>query len=296
MKNKIFKEYLIFVLIILAGLFGGGIGVFGKIALKEIPSFSFTFIRFSFASIFLLPILLRSHLKIDKSILKIIALSLLASANVILFSFGIKHTSASIGQMIYTASPLLTALLSFFLLKEKFSRAKTLGLIIGFIGTLIIVLIPLFENNFKVNSQMSGNLIILTAMISFTLYSVISKKLTIDYKPIQITSIFAFTTFCLTGLLSLYDLKNSPEWWQEVSLKAIVSVAYVGILGTALYYLLMQIIIKKASPVISNLILYLQPIATIILSITFLDESLSLIFLAGSALSLVGVWKTTRSK
>jgi drug/metabolite transporter, DME family len=133
-------------------------------------------------------------------------------------------------------------------------------------------------------------------MTSFTLYSVLLKKTAAGYKPIQTTFVFALVAFILSAIFSVSDFINTPSWWLGVSVQSILSIIYVGIFGTALYYLLMQIIIKKASPVISNLILYLQPITAIILSVIFLGETLSLFFIIGAVLSFAGVLFVTQSK
>ena len=223
-------------------------------------------------------------------------MSLLASIEVILFTFGIKKTSATLTQLIYTASPLLTAFFSLLILHKSTNSHKLIGLLIGFIGTTFIIILPLFENEFRINSTFIGNLIIVCAMTFYTLYSVFSKKISVQFKPIQITAVFSFTTLILLFFLSLYEIIISTSWVDSLSLKSLLAVLYVGIFGTAIYYLLVQIIIKKSSPVTSNLILYLEPIAAIILANLFLSERLTAFIIIGGLLSFIGVWLTTREE
>jgi len=282
------NKLLILFLIISAATLGGGAGVFGKIALAEIPPFSFTFLRFLIASIFLIPFSLKYLPTFKRKDYKIILLSLLASANVVLFAFGIKHTTANISQMIYTAVPIVSALLSFYYLKERFGVGKIIGIVVGFVGTVIVVLLPLISNN-NGGSTLGGNLMIAIAMLSISLYWVLSKKFHSQYSSLEINNYFIFTTTVLLFFLSIFDLLRQPTWWHGVSINAYLALIFVAILSTAIYYLISQIIVKKATPVMASMVLYVQPFTTFIWSYYFLSEKLSVLFLIGVFLSLLGV-------
>jgi len=282
------NKLLILFLIISAATLGGGAGVFGKIALAEIPPFSFTFLRFLIASIFLIPFSLKYLPTFKRKDYKIILLSLLASANVVLFAFGIKHTTANISQMIYTAVPIVSALLSFYYLKERFGVGKIIGIVVGFVGTVIVVLLPLISNN-NGGSTLGGNLMIAIAMLSISLYWVLSKKFHSQYSSLEINNYFIFTTTILLFFLSIFDLLRQPTWWHGVSINAYLALIFVAILSTAIYYLISQIIVKKATPVMASMVLYVQPFTTFIWSYYFLSEKLSILFLIGVFLSLLGV-------
>src|SRR3989344_5173665 len=102
--------------VLLAVVAGGGNAVFTKIALREIPPFS---------SIFL-----REKPKIDKDFGYAFAVSTFATINIVMFAFGVRLTSASVSQMIYAGVPMIIAILSYFMLKEKVTRQKVIGLIV----------------------------------------------------------------------------------------------------------------------------------------------------------------------
>ncbi len=213
----------------------------------------------------------------------------MASANVVLFAFGIRHTSANISQMIYTAVPIVSAILSFYLLKERFGFKKILGVVVGFIGALFIVLLPLFSKTDSMVSNVWANLIIVIAMLSISLYWVLSKKFHDKYSSMEINNYFIFTTTILLFFLSIYDLIKEPFWYNNVSLNSYLSLLFVAVLSTAIYYLISQVIIKKATPVIAAMILYVQPFTTFIWSYYLLSETLSILFIIGTSLVLFGV-------
>ncbi len=286
-ENKRDRWY-IFLLVVTAAILGGGAGVFGKIALTEIPPFSFTFLRFTAASLFLIPFSKGSFPVFSKEHSKIILFSLLASLNVILFAFGIKHTTANTGQVIYTAVPIISAILSFWFLKEKFGARKVAGVALGFLGAMFVVLLPFVTKGSEAGT-LYGNSIIFLAMLSISFYFVWSKKFQSAYSPMQINNYFIFTTAFLALFLSLPDFLKEPYWWQNVSLKSLLALLFVAFFSTALYYLLHQIIVKKSTPVMASMILYIQPFKAFVLSYIFLAEKLTPLFLIGVLLSLLGV-------
>jgi len=69
----------------------------------------------------------------------------------------------------------------------------------------------------------------------------------------------------------------------------------VGILGTAVWYLLYQYIIKHSSPLTASTILYLQPAATFIWAFLLLGEQVTRGFLIGTALAFLGIYLTLQS-
>jgi len=281
------SNYPVILLILLAAIFGATTGVLGKIVLIEIPSFSFTFLRFFIALIFLIPFSLKHLPTFEKKDWKIILLSLLASINVILFSFGIKHTTANMSQMIYSAVPIVSAILSFYLLKEKFGFNKVIGIIIGFVGTITIILMPLISNNS--GGTIVGNFIITIAMLSISLYWVLSKKLQLTYSSIKINNYFITTTTILLIPFLFFDLIKNPYWIKNVSSVSYLYMIFIAVFGTAICYLINQILIKRTTPVMNSMILYIQPFATFLLAYIFLSEKLTISFVIGVILSLLGI-------
>ena len=89
--------------------------------------------------------------------------------------------------------------------------------------------------------------------------------------------------------LSIFDLVKSPGWYIGISANAYLSLLFVAIFSTAIYYLISQIIIKKSTPVMTTMILYVQPFTTFVWAYYFLSETLSILFIVGTALTLLGV-------
>lgn len=296
MKLKLSDKQLALFSIFAAVILGGGVAPLTKIAVREIPPFSYTFFRFIIAGITLLPFYLKEQPKIKKDFYKVLLFSLLLSANVILAPWGIKFTTATIAQTLYSVVPIIVAGLSYLLLAERLTKQKTIGVLLGFIGALIIIFLPIINGNSPFSGNLLGNLISILGVTLTALYTIFSKSFQKDYTPIQITSFFVFTTCILGFFFSLFDLHSSFGWWHHVSAAAIWATIYMGAIGASLWYLLYQYAIKHGSPMIASLTLYLQPVATFVWANLLLGEQVTTGFVFGVIITFIGIYLTIQSK
>jgi drug/metabolite transporter (DMT)-like permease len=216
--------------------------------------------------------------------------SLLATFNVTLFSFGIRLTSTTVAQTLYSSVPVFAAILSYLLLRQKLGAGKIFGILAGLAGTATIILPPALATNTRLHSNFLGNSIIFIAMMSFSLYTVISKKLQYLASPLVITSVFMFTTAISQFIPAIFETSYYPSWWANVSLPSLLSLLYVSVIGTVIYYFLYQYAIKHANPLTASLTFYLQPAATYLLANILLKEKIEQIFLVGAGLIFIGTW------
>ncbi|KKU44512.1 MAG: hypothetical protein UX62_C0060G0005 [Microgenomates group bacterium GW2011_GWA2_46_7] len=272
--------------IIGAAVFGGGNIIYSKIGLREIPPFSFMFLRFLLASLLILPFYLKSPLPFRRLWLPALV-SLFSSANIFLFAFGIRLTTATVSQIIYSFVPIITTILAHYLIKEKLTPRKIFGVGLGFFGLINILGTP---------QRLAGNLLLLIGATFLSFYPVLSKKIQVKYSPWKLTTIFIFTTTVVGGLFSLTELSLLSTWSATVSILAWFSLIFVAIFGTIVYYWLTQEAIKHGSAVIGSMILYLQPVTTYFWAYFILSEQLSWTILVGGLLTIAGAYLTTTAK
>jgi drug/metabolite transporter (DMT)-like permease len=279
--------------IILASFFGGGVAVFVKLAILEIPVFSLNFFRFLIAIMFMFLIVMSSLKNTKKHWLKLLLVCLLGTANTVIFSFGVGKTSATVSQILYAAVPLIVSVISYALLKERLHRKQIIGILTGFLGVAIIILVPVLNNSQKNAENFLGNMIILIAVLSFSFYSVFSKRLHMHYSALQLTGFFIFTSLMTQFVLAPIDVIVYPNWWQHVTWLGILSTLYLGTFGLVVWYVLYQYAIKHGTPTIASLTFYLQPISTFIWAFFLLQERLNLTFIIGAIITFAGLWITT---
>lgn len=176
--------------------------------------------------------------------------------NQLLFFNGLMLTSPINAPVIMTMTPVLVLILSFFILKEKISLLKGIGVLIGAIGSVLFIL----QNSSNGFATEKGDLFIVLNATSYALYLVLVKPLMSKYKPLTvITWVFTF------GLLYVsiwgYSFQEALELdWYALTEVEIYRILFVIIGVTFLPYLLMVYAMKRVSPSIAAVYIYLQPL------------------------------------
>ena len=287
------KKYLYWLLlIVLMAFLGWSTGIFTKIAVQEISPFWLTFLRILVASICMVPFVI--HKIPRKHLLKLFLLSLFAAGNVVLFAFGVQYTTATSASVIYILSPIIVLLFGVVFLKHKFSKLNVVWVILGFLGAMTVILLPVFSAGVYAVWSFVGNLLIVLAMLSITIYIVWSKSVQKIFSPQTITAWFLLVTLIVTWIVSLIHPHQFVSDAMHLSTTAWLAILFVWVVGTCVQYLLQQIVIKKSSYLDWSLFMYIQPIATVILAIPILHERLTFWFIIGAVMALVGVWLSSR--
>lgn len=283
-----------FALLLLAAVVGGGVPVLIKISLLSIPPFTFTFLRFFLASLSFLPLLLALRIKISLN-KSLFVISLLATANIILFVFGIPYSSAFIAQLLYSLSPICISIISVIWFKKKINRNSLIGIILGVFGIAAITIPPIIQS-FEKNEIMYGSFLIFAGVISFSLYSIKSKEMQIRNHPVLLTFIFCFITmlFCLPFML--YEMTSNQNIITHLTLNNMIPVFFVGILGSVVFYLLLQYAVKFGSPLISSLTLFIQPVMTYFWGYFLLNETITPTVLLSALLIFASAYLVVKEK
>lgn len=276
--------------ILIGALIAGAIPALTKIGLREVPPLSFAFLRFLLALLFLIPYLLKQKWQ---DYIIVLPLSVLATLNIAFFVLGIQTTTATISQLLYAGSPLITVLISYIVLKSENRNEKILGIIIGFLGILVIVFLPVIEGNRLLSGDMLGNVLIVAGVILYSFYLSFSKKAQVKFSPLFITSSFILTTVFVLLPFFIWDTLNSL-WFQNISTGGILSILYAGLLGTLVPYYLIQYTVRHGGAVFASLSFYLIPIFAFLTAFLLLGESLTPGILIGGTLALLGVYLATR--
>ncbi len=283
MNNVIF-------LIIVAAIGGGSNAPFAKVALGAFQPFTIVFMRFLIASLALLPLIRRRgelNLRVMRELLPV---ALIGSLNPILLFIAMQFTQASIAPLIYAAVPLMTALYLHFFRRRKIATGKVLGIVLGFTGVAVIILLPLLQQGGIDFRRFGGNLLILGAAIAFMMYGILSsdKQQRLQITPLALTYSFVLVTMLLCIPFAIFEVIRWPLEPATIRASHILATFGTGLLGTAIFYMAYQKAIQLASEVTASLFTYLQPIATIIFAVILVGESITLPFVIGGTLAVIG--------
>ncbi|HYQ11209.1 MAG TPA: DMT family transporter [Gaiellaceae bacterium] len=201
-----------------------------------------------------------------------------------LLSWGETRIDSGLASIIQGSVPIFNALLAFAFFREaRVGGIRLVGLGIGFVGVALLV-----------GAQPHGKLLAAFAVVGMALCYAIGTLLAGRYlrgtAPLVVA--LASTVVSTVAILPVGVAQAPAEAWHG---KTIASILVLGIVGTAIAYLLFFALIQRAGPNYATLVTYLVPPIALFYGTVFLDESFGATDFASLALILVGVALATGS-
>lgn len=198
----------------------------------------------------------------------------------------LNYTLVSNVSLLTTLAPLLTTLLIGALYKnDRPGKWVYAGSIVALLGVACII----FKNGFHMEVMPLGDLLALSAAMSWAIYSVVLRKLNANYSAMFITR----KTFFYGLLTALPFLVAEPDIAGLQSLAdpvVLANILFLGITASMLAYLIWANTVKKMGAIKASNYLYFQPIVTMVFSaIVFDDDPITAVGCAGCALIIGGV-------
>jgi drug/metabolite transporter (DMT)-like permease len=213
--------------------------------------------------------------------------------NQLLFIKGLSLTYSIHASLLMLTTPILITLIAAWLLKERLTLNKIIGLILGVSGALVLISFGKEKNN-QANDIITGDILILLNAISYTIYFVLVKPLIKEYDPIMVLRIvftlgvFMMLPFCWT------EFANTA--WSTYGYREIIILATIVLGGTFLAYLFNIYGIKILGASIAGAYIYSQPLFAAIIAISFLGEKIELYKLLAAVLIFAGVYIANKKK
>lgn len=183
--------------------------------------------------------------------------------NMLTFFKGFEYTTPIHASVIMIVVPIIVLVLSSIFLKERITRTKIIGVIIGFSGAIILSVYG--RSAVSGDNVLLGNFLVFINAVSYSIYFIIIKKLTYKYHPFTfIKWLFLFGT--LLVLPFGYSELQAVEW-QHFNGYTYFSIVFVTVAATFFTYLLNPLALAtlKASTVSS--FIYLQPIVAVLFAL-----------------------------
>lgn len=281
-------------------LIWGGNFFVAKVTLQEIPPNSLAFLRFAAAILLLLPFFLLEKKKTKIKIAdlpKLLAIgATMVSLNIALFYQGLLRTTTIDAATLTMIIPILSVIIGWVFLREKIYTVNLLGITSGFIGTVIIIGLPVMLLGLTDPTVITGNILIILASISWVIGGAFSRQMLLKYSSIVIT----FVAFWV-GLVSFsvpfgVEYLKNPQWFSQVTLLGLLGLAYITVLSSISAYFLFEWGLSKMTLNHANLFQYIEPLVAATLGIAILGEKLSFPFMIGVILIVLGVYWGTFAK
>lgn len=211
-----------------------------------------------------------------------------------MWTFSVQYNGAAVATVLAFSSPAMTAILSYFIFKERFNGIKIISIALSFIGT-ILVAGAADPAAWKLNPL--GIIFGLLTGLMFAIYN-LQGKAAADRHLDSWTALlysFASATFFLfffnlgSDLFITQDPALSNLMWLGNSIPGWGLLFFLGVAPTLGGFGLYTLSIRYLSPTISNLVATLEPVFTAVWAYLFLSEIMTGVQFVGSLLLLLGV-------
>lgn len=232
---------------------------------------------------------------IEKPKWKWLLLSGLLGSFIPSFFFAIAETEidSAVASILNSLVPLNTILLGFAVFKITSSKRQVFGVIIGFIGTAILILKGA-ELNPNQNYLYAGFVIASTLMYAANVN--IIKRYLQDVKPLAIAAgNYVFIVIPAIIILLFTDFFTSERFNNPELPNALIYVTILSVFGTAIAKVLFNKLVQISTPVFASSVTYIMPVIALIWGV--LDgETFSFIQGLAALLILVGVYLSHKRK
>jgi drug/metabolite transporter (DMT)-like permease len=280
-----------FGLLVFANLLWSGNWVIGRAVRDAFDPLALNFWRWLVAAAVMAPFALgeafqrRAVIRRHAGLFALLALSGVAAFQTLVY-LGLRSTTAINALLINAAGPLFMLACSWILERDRPSAREIAGMLISFLGVLIIVsrgeLATLMHLEFH-----RGDLWILLAMPLWGLYSVLLKRAPAELRGVG----FAFTiaTLGVAMLLPLYAIDTLGSPLRGPTAAQAVAILYIAVGASVLAFLAWNRGVAVAGANAAGFTLPLLPAFGTALAILFLGESFHLFHAVAFVVILAGV-------
>ncbi len=258
-----------------------------KIATYSYEPFTLALVRVIFASIPLLFLCKLKEIKIEafSKNWKLYALIGLCNISIpfVLIAIGTSMINSYLAAILMSTTPLSGSLLAHFFLKdEKLSLPKSLGVLIGFSGIVL-----LFFDKVIINSE--NYLYALITILGSTFYC-IGGLLTLKLKDQKNENVTTSTTLWSVIFLLPFSLVIETPWNSSPNLASTISLLYLGVVATGFAWLIRFRILTVNGLVFQTQVAYLIPIFGIFFGYFLMDEIITWRVLVSLVIILTGIF------
>ena len=284
------KQLKWFYLMVLALVWGSSFILIKK-GLIGLTALQLGSLRIIFASIFLLLIGFKSLSKIPTYKWKYIALTSMFGTFLPAYLFAIAQTEidSSVSSILNSLTPLNTLVLGALAFGLQFKRNQFFGILIGLIGSVLLVLngaIHHPEQNYYYA------ILVLIASMCYALNVNLIKKYLYDLSPLSITTgnftVLLIPAFTLLFFSGFFEVAHEVKVQQSV-----LFIMILGVVGTGIANILFFKLIQMASPIFATSVTYLIPVVAF--GWGLLDnEMLTTVQFFGAFIVLIGVYLSAK--
>tara|TARA_Y100000746_G_scaffold172850_1_gene150188 strand:- start:116 stop:1012 length:897 start_codon:yes stop_codon:yes gene_type:complete len=209
-----------------------------------------------------------------------------------LFAFAETEISSSVTAVMVSLTPLFTLLISVIIFGEELLKKQVIGVIIGFLGIVVLINNELLSSSFNI-------LYVMFIVLAAFCYAVNANLLKYKLPNIPALGIvfMSFLFMFIPAFIVLFfsDFPFSDFTSDPLILESIIYIVILALFGTAIAKVMYIKLLAISTPVFSVSTTYLMPVVAIFWGL--LDgEEFKLTQFIGTSIILIGVYLVTKKK
>lgn len=192
---------------------------------------------------------------------------------------GINRLTGSVSSLLGAMNPIFIPILAAFFLHERITPAKIACVALSMAGVVVIV-------GVDGTVDASGALLMLASVFLWSTASIIIRRVSGRYDPMQIALIAILCALPFTVGWSLIELQSAPC---SFTLESVLAVLYMGVLGTAVTHSLWNYSLRVMDASFCSMFYPMQPLVSSILGVLFLHEAVTPGFVIGALMICCGI-------
>ena len=258
-----------------------------KIATYSYEPFTLALVRVFFASIPLLILCKFKKIKIEAFGTYWRSYALIGLCNIaipfVLIAIGTANINSYLAAILMSTTPLSGSILAHFFIKdEKLSYLKSLGVLIGFSGIIL-----LFFDKVVINSE--NYIYAIITIIGSTFYC-IGGLLTLKLRNKKNENVTTSTTLWSIIFLLPFSLVFEMPWNSNPSLVSTISLLYLGVVATGFAWLIRFRILTVIGLVFQTQVAYLIPIFGVVFGYYLMEEIITWRVIFSLVIILIGIY------
>ncbi|UVL57600.1 DMT family transporter [Pseudomonas sp. B21-035] len=291
------SQFCTYLKLALVAMIWGGTFVAGRAVASAVDPLMLGSLRFALASL-VLAIILRVSKKgfVRLSKTQAVQVAGLGFAGIyaytLFFFHGLQYTDASRASLIVASNPAVMAIMAYLCFRQRLGRTQLLDIALCLLGAGWVVLAraPAAIGQ----GSWLGDGLIFGCVLSWVIFSVCCSGLV---KQLGALHTVTYAVFAGAAMLSVHALLNgslSISALHALSAPELLSLGYLGALGSALAYVLYYDAIARIGATRAGSFIALNPLTAVVAGALLLGEQLSGAMLAGGTLLISGILLVNR--
>lgn len=210
------------------------------------------------------------------------------------FATALKYTSPVNISLIAAMTPVVVMLMAAIWLKEPITLKKAAGVAAGIAGALLLI----FHSSgaIKGPNEMLGNLLSIVNIITYGIYLIITRSVSLRYTPITLMKWMFLFSALFSLPLGWQDLGMAKAFSGTAPISVIGRLSYIVLIATGLAYFLVPMALKRIRPTTVSIYNNAQPLIASTIAIVIGQDVFSWEKPVAATLVFTGVYLVTQSK